>query len=255
MAELEGAEKDKMRAKCGKIIDYGINVFVNRQLIYNFPEEIFAEAGIMSIEHADFDGIERLALVTGGEIVSTFEEKGVKLGRCKLIEEIMIGEDKMIHFSGVALGEACSIVLRGASTHILDEAERSLHDALCVLTATVADSRVILGGGNPEMIMAKEVEALAARTPGKRALAMEAFARALRSIPAIICDNAGLDSADLVSQLRAAHAVDDRCPMGIDVLTGAIGDMGVTGITEAFKVRGGDAPRTAYRGLVALVAP
>lgn len=58
---------------------------------------------------------------------------GVKLGSCKLIEEIMIGEDRLIHFSGVQLGEACTIVLRGASSHILDEAERSLHDALCVL--------------------------------------------------------------------------------------------------------------------------
>ena len=70
----------------------------------------------------------------GGEIVSTFDDPaGVKLGSCKLIEEIMIGEDRLIHFSGVALGEACTIVLRGASTHILDEADRSLHDALCVL--------------------------------------------------------------------------------------------------------------------------
>ena len=85
-------------------------------------------------EHADFDGIENLALVLGGEIVSTFDDPaGVKLGGCKLIEEIMIGEDRLIHFSGVALGEACTIVLRGASTHILDEADRSLHDALCVL--------------------------------------------------------------------------------------------------------------------------
>jgi T-complex protein 1 subunit beta len=69
----------------------------------------------MAIEHADFDGIERLALVTGGEITSTFNDpENVKLGHCKLIEEIMIGEDRLIHFSGVALGQACTIVLSGA---------------------------------------------------------------------------------------------------------------------------------------------
>lgn len=115
VADIEAAEKLKMKSKVENIIAHGINCFVNRQLIYNYPEELFADAGVMAIEHADFDGIERLALVTGGEITSTFNNpETVKLGRCKLIEEIMIGEDRLIHFSGVDLGQACTIVLRGA---------------------------------------------------------------------------------------------------------------------------------------------
>ena len=65
MADIEKAEREKMADKCQRIIGHGINCFVNRQLIYNFPEQIFADAGVMAIEHADFDGIERLALVTG----------------------------------------------------------------------------------------------------------------------------------------------------------------------------------------------
>jgi len=85
-----------MKAKVAKIKASGVTCFVNRQLIYNYPESLFAEAGIMSIEHADFEGVERLALVTGGEIASTFEDpKAVKLGSCEKIEEIMIGEDKV----------------------------------------------------------------------------------------------------------------------------------------------------------------
>jgi hypothetical protein len=93
IAEIEAAEKDKMRAKVAKITGHGINVFINRQLIYNFPEQLFAEGGVMAIEHADFDGIERLAAVTGGEIVSTFDHPElVRLGEAKLIEEVMIGE-------------------------------------------------------------------------------------------------------------------------------------------------------------------
>merc|ERR1711981_1108678 len=141
VAELELAEKEKMKEKVEMICKHDVNVFINRQLIYNYPEQLFADKGVMAIEHADFDGIERLALVTGGEIVSTFNSpEDAKLGECKLIEEIMIGEDKLIRFSGVALGEACTIILRGASTHILDEAERSLHDALCVLSQMATDS-------------------------------------------------------------------------------------------------------------------
>mmetsp|Transcript_647 Transcript_647/g.1360 ORF Transcript_647/g.1360 Transcript_647/m.1360 type:complete len:530 (-) Transcript_647:562-2151(-) len=237
VAEIEAAEKEKMKAKCHAIAAHGISAFINRQLIYNFPEEIFADLGICAIEHADFVGIERLALVLGGEIASTFDNPGdVVLGECKLIEEVMIGEDKMIHFSGCKMGEACTIVLRGASTHLLDEAERSLHDALCVLQQTVQDTRVIPGGGCPEMVMAKAVDELAQRTPGKRSLAMEGYSKALRAIPSIISDNAGLDSAELVSQLRACHAVPGS-RMGIDVLRGSVGDMEECGIFESFKVK------------------
>lgn len=239
VADIENAERDKMRKKCEAIIAHGANVFINRQLIYNFPEELFADAGIMAIEHADFDGIERLAKVLGAEITSTFDDPAnVVLGEAKMVEEIMVGEDRMVHFSGCALGESCSIVLRGASQHILDEAERSLHDALCVLTQTVADSRVILGGGWSEMQMARVVDELAAVTPGKKSLAMAAFANALRQIPTIISDNAGLDSAEIVSHLRAAHAANpETTGTGVDVISGGMGDMRERGIFESFKVK------------------
>ncbi|XP_010266097.1 PREDICTED: T-complex protein 1 subunit beta-like isoform X3 [Nelumbo nucifera] len=211
VAQIEGAEKEKMKEKVQKIIAHGTNCFVNRQLIYNFPEELFADAGILAIEHADFDGIERLALVTGGEIASTFDNpESFKLGHCKLIEEIMIGEDKLIHFSGVEMGQACTIVLRGA--------------------------RVLLGGGWPEMVMAKEVDELARRTPGKKSHAIEAFSRALQAIPTTIADNAGLDSAELISQLRAEHHK-EGCTAGIDILSGAVGGMEKLGISESFKVK------------------
>jgi T-complex protein 1 subunit beta len=206
----------------------------------------------MAIELADFEGVERLALVTGGEIASTFDHPElVTLGECDLIEEIMIGEDKvcnthavtglglpaamrslsqlriqstgtrawhtvtnaysqLIKFSGVRKAEACTIVLRGATKQILDEAERSLHDALCVLSQTTAEPRIVFGGGCAEMEMSNAVDKLAAATPGKESVAMEAFARALRQLPTIIADNAGYDSTDLVSQLRAAHTGGNR---------------------------------------------
>jgi len=237
VAEIEKAERERMTAKCDRIIAYGCNVFINRLLIYNLPEQHFASHGIMAIEHADFDGIERLAAVTGGEIIATFDTPGaIKLGYCKLIEEVMIGEERVIRFSGTQEGEACSVILRGSSSHILEEAERSLHDALCVLSETMKETRIVFGGGCSETLMAKVVDELAQRTPGKKALAMEAFARALRQIPTIICDNAGFDAAELVSQLRAAHAAGDKLA-GIDVRTGIVGNMVDLGITESFKVK------------------
>lgn len=237
VAELEVAEKEKMKEKVDKILKHDCNVFINRQLIYNYPEQLFSDAGVMAIEHADFEGVERLSLVTGGEIVSTFDcPEKVKLGTCKLIEEIMIGEDKLLKFSGVSLGEACTIVLRGATQQILDEADRSLHDALCVLCQTVKETRTVFGGGCSEMLMADAVSKLAAKTPGKEAVAMEAFAKSLRQLPTIIADNAGYDSATLVAQMRAAHT-EGRHTIGLDMVGGRIGDMANLGITESFQVK------------------
>jgi T-complex protein 1 subunit beta len=129
--ELEKAEKDKMKTKVEKICAHGCNVFINRQLIYNYPEQIFREKGVVAIEHSDFDGTERLAAVLGADIVSTFDTPDlVKLGTCDVIQEIMLGEDKVIQFKGCSAGHACSIVLRGSSAHVLAEARRSLHDAI-----------------------------------------------------------------------------------------------------------------------------
>ncbi|KAK7432123.1 T-complex protein 1 subunit beta [Neonectria magnoliae] len=239
LAELEKAEKDKMKAKVEKIKAHGINCFINRQLIYNWPEQLFTDAGIMSIEHADFDGIERLALVTGGEIASTFDHpEQIKLGQCDLIEEVIIGEDTLIKFSGVSGGEACTIVLRGATEQLLDEAERSLHDALAVLSQTVKEPRTTLGGGCAEMVMAKAVEGAATRVEGKKQLAVSSFAIALRQLPTILADNAGLDSGDLVARLRKA-IYDGLTTYGLDLMTpgGGITDMRDMGVIESYKLK------------------
>jgi T-complex protein 1 subunit beta len=237
VAELELAEKEKMKDKVNLILKHNINVFINRQLIYNYPEQLFSDAGIMAIEHADFEGIERLALVTGGEIVSTFgNPEKVKLGYCDLIEEVVIGEDILLKFSGVPLGEACTIVIRGATQQILDEAERSLHDALCVLNQAVKTPRIVYGGGASEMLMAQAVSSLAAETPGKESFAMEAFAKALRQIPTIIADNGGYDSASLLAELRALHS-QGKTTYGLNMYQGKADDMASLKVIEAYNVK------------------
>merc|ERR1719506_2344001 len=236
VAEIEAAEK-KMLDKVDRILAHGCNVFTNRQLIYNLPEQKFADAGVMSIEHTDFDGTERLALVLGADIVSTFDTPdSVTLGVCELIEEVMVGEDKLVRFSGCPNSQASSIVLRGANTHVVDEAQRSLHDALCVLSQTVVNTAVLPGGGVTEMLMAQAVEEASKTVSGKQVLAMEAYARALRAMPMHIADNAGYDSAELVSALRAKH-YEGHHDWGLQMDNGTIADMTEKGIREAYKVK------------------
>lgn len=237
VAELELAEKEKMKDKVDMILKHNINVFVNRQLIYNYPEQLFADAKVMAIEHADFDGVERLALVTGGEIVSTFGNPDqVCLGTCDLIEEVMIGEDKLLRFSGVPVGEACTIVIRGSTQQILDEAQRSIHDALCVLSSVMKRPYLIYGGGSAEMLMANAVDMYARSVMGKQQLAIEAYAKALRALPTIIADNGGYDSANLVAKLKTLHA-NEKFTMGLDMTCGEISDMQDLKINEALVVK------------------
>lgn len=235
VAEIEQAEKLKMKRKVDKILAHGCNVFVNRQLIYNYPESLFAANGVMAIEHADFDGIERLAAVTGGEVCSTFDNPDkVALGYCDVIEEVMIGETKVLRLGGCKSGAACSIVLRGSSNHLVDEAERSIHDALCILAATIKHPKRIYGGGCTEVAMAQAIDQAAKETPGKKAIAMASYAKALLQLPTIVADNGGYDAAELVTQLRAAHAAGKKSA-GLDMENGTVGDMDELGIMESYK--------------------
>ncbi|XP_026191497.1 T-complex protein 1 subunit beta [Cyclospora cayetanensis] len=270
--QLELAEKEKMKQKVDKILAYNCDVFINRQLIYNYPDQLFKAAGVAAIEHSDFDGMERLAAALGAEIVSTFDAPSdAPLGFCAKMEEVVIGEDTAIRFSGCKAGGACTVVLRGSSEQGLDEAERSLHDALAILSQLVLQQQqqkkeqkqaaqaaagmvthadglgqgllssqeqqllLVCGAGAAEMAMEAAVSDLAKKVPGKESLAVESFARALRQIPTIILDNAGLDSAEIVSQLRAQHH-EGQHTMGVDVQgDGGTIDVKQLGVLEAFK--------------------
>ena len=139
-----------------------------------------------------------------------------------------------MRFGGCKVGEACTIVLRGASTHVLEEAERSVHDALCILLATLEDPRVICGGGCTEVLMAAAIDKAIETTAGKQALAMAGFSKALRALPSIVADNGGYDSAELITQLRAAHA-SGKSTAGLDMYNGTIGDMTELGVLESYK--------------------
>jgi len=238
IGELEEAERRKMKNKVDKILAYKPDVFINRQLVYNYPEQLLAEAGVMVIEHADFDGMERLSAVLGSQILSTFDdpENEEALGTCGSIDEMMIGEDKVIKFAGCSRNEACTIVLRGSGQHILDEAERSLHDAICVLVSAVKNHKTIYGGGNAEMRMSLAVDELAKSMSGKASIAVEAFGKALRSLPATICENGGYDAAEICTNLRS-EIVNGKDTYGINMFGGVVADMKELGVTECFRVK------------------
>jgi T-complex protein 1 subunit beta len=146
----------------------------------------------------------------------------------------MIGETKVLRLGGCKSGAACTIVLRGSSNHVVDEAERSVHDALCILAATLKHPKRIFGGGCTEVAMAQAIDKAAKETPGKKSIAMSSFSKALLQLPMTVADNGGYDAAELVTQLRAAHAA-GKTSTGLDMNNGTIGDMEELGIMESFK--------------------
>jgi chaperonin GroEL (HSP60 family) len=159
------------------------------------------------------------------------------LGKAKKVEEVKIGDDKLLYIRDCKNPKAVTVVIRGGSTHVIDEAERSLHDALSVIRNVVEDEKIVAGGGAPEAELAKNLRAYAVKVGGREQLAVEAFAEAVESIPLTLAENAGLDPIDIMVALRAKHENADSKYFGIDVTTGKIIDMQKELVLEPLRVK------------------
>lgn len=236
LGEIEEAEKAKMRNKIEKICSVDFDCFINRQLIYDYPLELFRAKKIVPIEHADFDGVERLVKFLGGRIVSTFDNLSTEvLGFCGCIENISVGNERMIKFENKQRS-ACTIVLRGSSDEILDEAERSIHDALCVLNKIRKNRKVVYGGGATEMEISLDLKEYAKSTPTVESETILALAAALEQIPDILCESGGLDGTLIKSKIRAAHA-DKDVTSGVDFKSEDAGSMKTAGVLESLRIK------------------
>jgi T-complex protein 1 subunit beta len=206
IAELEGVERAKMRDKCDNVLSLGINCFVNRQLVYDFPEHIFTASGVCSLELVDFDSLDSLAKAVGGDIVSVLDTSSfVRIGHCRRVEQISIGSLEVVRFSGLRRGGACTIVLRGPLSQILDSVGGKIHDALCVLITAIKDCRFLYSAGNSEMQLSHFLQKESKTLTGHRSLVFGAFARSLVKIPSKVCENAGLDTVGIISTLAVEH--------------------------------------------------
>ena len=169
LKKIEIAEKEKMSNKINKICSIPYDLFINRQIIYDYPLQLLRNKKRAVIEHADFSGVEKLNKFLGGNILSSFDNlKEKDLGSCKRVSNITIKEHKMIKFEGIKKG-ASTIILFGSSDEVLDEAERSVHDALCVLKRIKESNLCVYGGSSTEMAMSVELSRLALEVKGKEA--------------------------------------------------------------------------------------
>src|SRR6266487_4611309 len=199
---------------------------------------LLAKKGILTIKNISSSDMEKLAKATGGSVVGTTRDLSKEaLGYAKLVEEVKIGDDKLVYVREAKNPKAVTIMIRGGSEHVVDEAERSLHDALCVVRNALEDGKIVAGGGAPEAELSKRLKDFATKAGGREQLAIRAFADALEAIPVAIAQNAGIDPIDIMVDLRAKHNTPANKWFGVNVYTGKTADMWKLNIVEPLRVK------------------
>jgi thermosome len=238
--QMEGflkQEEDMLRDMVDKIAKAGANVVLCEKGVDDMVQHFLARKGIMAVRRNKKSDMEKLAKATGGKIVTNLDALTADdLGYAALVEERKIGDDKMTFIEGCKHPKAVTILIRGGTQRIVDEAERSVHDALCVVRDVVEEPKLVAGGGAPELEMSRALRKYAETLPGREQLAVRAFAEALEAIPVTLTENAGLDPIDILSDLRSRHEKGETWA-GIEVIAGKVQDMTKAGVIEPLAVK------------------
>ena len=231
-------EEEKMlKSMVEKVSKAGANVLLCEKGIDDVAQHYLAKEGILAVRRVKQSDMEKLVKATGGKVASNLDDlRAGDLGKAQLVEERKIADDKMVFVEGCKNPKAVTVLVRGGSERLVDEAERSIHDALCVVRDVVRDPRVVGGGGAPEAEIARRLRDYAQKLSGKEQLAVLAFAEALESVPMALAENAGLDPIDIMVQLRAAHEK-GQLWAGVDVFDGKIADLREKGVLEPHGVK------------------
>lgn len=232
-------EEEKMLKKMAdQIAQTGANVVICQKGIDDMVQHYLAKAGIYAVRRAKKTDMERLARATGGRIVTNLDDlTPADLGEAGLVEEQKIGEDKLTFVRDCKNPKAVGILIRGGTEHVIDEIERGVHDALCVVGTAIEDGKIVYGGGAPEVEVAKRLREFAETVGGREALAINSFANAVESIPKTLAENAGMDSIDILVELRAKHESPDGKWFGVNVFNGKVADMKKENVIEPLRVK------------------
>lgn len=230
-------EEIMLREKVDKIVATGANVLFCQKGMDDLVQHYLLEADVLAARRVKKSDMKKLAKATGAKIVTTVEDLSADdLGNAGLVEERKVAGEKMLFVEGCDNPKAVSILLRGGTKHIVDEAERGVHDALSAVSAVIEDGKAVAGGGSSEIEVAKEVRSYSSSVGGKDALGINAFADALEIIPRTLAETAGLDQIDILVALKAVHEKNGM-KIGLDVSSGELKDMMEAGIMEPLRVK------------------
>ncbi|HHI30353.1 thermosome subunit [Methanosarcinales archaeon ex4572_44] len=230
-------EEKMIKDMSDKIKASGASVVFCQKGIDDMAQHYLAKEEIFAVRRVKKSDIEKLARATGAKIVSSLDAiTPADLGDAGLVEEKKIANEQMIFVTECKNPKSVSVILHGGTEHVVDEAERGLHDALRVVGVVIEDGKVVAGGGSPEVEVSLRLNEYSASLKGREQLAAKAFAEALEAVPRALAENAGLDPIDKLVQLRSKHEKGDK-NAGLNVYTGDITDMMKEKVVEPLKVK------------------
>jgi len=229
-------EEQMIRDMVDKIKSSGANVVFCQKGIDDLALHYLSREGILALKRVKKSDIKRIEKATGARLVTNIEDLTEDdLGEAGVVYEKKIFDDVLTFVENCKDPKAISIILRGSTKHVAEEMERALEDAIGVVASTIEDGEVVAGGGAPEVEIARKLREYADTISGREQLAVSAFADALEIVPKTLAENAGLDSIDVLVDLRAAH--EESPYMGLDVFDGEVVDMKEEGVLEPQRVK------------------
>jgi len=230
-------ENRMLKAMVDKISEVGANVLICQKGIDDIAQHYLAKIGILAVRRVKESDMTKLAKATGGRISTNLDDLTSKdLGSAEHVEQKKVETDKWVFIEGCRNPRAVTLLLRGGSQRVVDEVDRSLHDALMVVKDVIEKPAVVAGGGAPEEYLASGLKDWADRFEGREQLAIKKFAEALEIIPLTIAENAGMDPIDTMVTLRAKQSQGKKWT-GIDARNTRIADMYSLDIIEPVAVK------------------
>ena len=232
-------ENRMLKSMVDKIIAAGANVLLCQKGIDDIAQHYLAKADILAVRRIKESDMYKLSKATGARIINNLEELAASdLGYAKLVEERKVETDKWVFVEGCKNPKSVSILVRGGSQGVVDEADRSVHDAIMAVKDVVEYPYVLVGGGAPEALISSKLREWASTLSGRAQLAAEKFADGIETIPIVLAENAGMDPLDTQVQLRSkGSTTSGKARYGIDVLNGKVADLAAKDIYEPLAVK------------------
>lgn len=237
MKQFLDEENRILKSMVDKIESVGANVLFCQKGLDDIAQHFLAKAGILTVRRVKESDVTKLGKATGGRVVTNLDDLTKSdLGSAELVEERKVEEDKWVFVEGCKNPKAVTVLLRGGSQRVVDEAERSLHDAIMVTKDVIEYPYTVVGGGSPEAEVAHKLREWSNKLGGREQLAAQKFAEAIETIPLTLAENAGMDTIDTQVELRAKHA-EGKNTVGVDALAGKVDDLGQKNVIEPLKVK------------------
>jgi archaeal chaperonin len=231
-------EENKMlKNMVDKVIASGATVVLCQKGLDDMAQHYLAKAGILAVRRVKESDLTKLAKATGARIVTNLDDLFEKdLGSASIVEERKIEEDRWVFIEGCKHPKSVTILIRGGSQRVVDEVERSVHDAIMVVRDVMEMPSIVAGGGAPETYAASKLRTWSKSLEGREQLAVERFADSLETIPLTLSENAGMDPIDTLATLRSRQVKGEKWT-GIDVMKGRVGNMKSSDIIEPLAVK------------------